>query len=115
MTVVNYANFESEVANAGCLAVVDFWADWCGPCKMLSPIIDELEQQYPDVKFCKVNVDDEQALAREFNVASIPTVLFIKDKMIVNASVGYREKADLAAIIDFYKDRTDYGHMPEQK
>ena len=113
MTKVTYDNFESEVTEAGCLAVVDFWADWCGPCKMLAPVLEELEKAYPDVKFCKVNTDEEQVLSREFNVKSIPTLLFIKDHMIVNASVGYRKREDLEAIIDFYKDRTNYGHIPE--
>ena len=112
MTVVDYQNFEQEVTNAGCLAVVDFWADWCGPCKMLSPIIEELDREYPDVKFCKVNVDEEPELSREFNITGIPTVMFIKNKTIVNVAVGYRKKEDLKTVIDFFKDKTDLGHMP---
>ena len=73
--------------------VVDFWASWCGPCKMLSPVIDALSEEMTDVTFYKVNVDDERALASHFGVSSIPTVVMIKDKQIVNQFVGYADKA----------------------
>ena len=100
MTVVNYANFESEVANAGCLAVVDFWADWCGPCKMLSPIIAEIAEEYDGkVKVGKVNVDDEPALANMFGIESIPTVMVFKGGKITGTSLGYRPKEQITALL----------------
>ena len=72
--------------------VVDFWASWCGPCMMLSPIMEELDGELPQIKFCKVNVDDERDLAMEFQIDSIPTLLCVKDGHVVKRLVGYREK-----------------------
>lgn len=112
MLDVTFDTFECEVAGAGCLAVVDFSAGWCAPCRALGPILEELEREYPDVKFCRVDVDREPALARDFNVRSVPTVLLIKNEMIVNAFVGFRKKEDIVSLLEFYKDRTDFGHMP---
>ena len=86
------ADFTAEM-EAASVAMVDFWADWCGPCKMLSPVIDALSEEMTDVTFYKVNVDDERALASKFGVSSIPTVVMIKDKQIVNQFVGYADKA----------------------
>jgi len=85
--------FNDAVAVPEKLLVVDFWASWCGPCKMLSPVIDALSEEMTDVTFYKVNVDDERALASHFGVSSIPTVVMIKDKQIVNQFVGYADKA----------------------
>ena len=84
--------FNDAVAVPEKLLVVDFWASWCGPCKMLSPVIDALSEEMTDVTFYKVNVDDERALASQFGVSSIPTVVMIKDKQIVNQFVGYADK-----------------------
>lgn len=103
MTVITKENFEKEVERHEGLVVIDIYADWCGPCKMLAPVIHELEEEYPDVKFCKINVDDERELALQFKVTSIPTVAFVKDNVFVDVSVGYVEKAKLAAIIEEYK------------
>ena len=103
MTVVTKDNFGKEVENHSGLVVIDLYADWCGPCKMLAPVLHELEGEYPDVKFCKVNVDNEPELAAAFKVSSIPMVAFVKDNTFVDVSVGYVQKAKLAAIIEEHK------------
>lgn len=95
--------FKSEIEEYAGLAVIDLWAPWCGPCRMLAPTLDELEREYPDVKFCKINVDDEPELARAFNVQSIPMVAFVKDNTFLDFSVGYVPKNKLAKMIEEYK------------
>ena len=85
--------FNDVVAVPEKLLVIDFWASWCGPSKMLSPVIDALSEEMTDIDFYKVNVDDERTLASHFGVSSIPTVVMIKDKQIVNQFVGYADKA----------------------
>ncbi len=95
------ANFEKEVMTSDVPVVVDFWASWCGPCRMVSPIIDSLAEEYGDkIKVCKVNVDAESALASEFAVVSIPTVLIIKDGKTVERSVGAKSFDDFCDMID---------------
>ena len=94
-------NFEQEVMKSDVPVVVDFWASWCGPCRMVSPIIDSLAEEYGDrIKVCKVNVDAESALASEFAVVSIPTVLIIKDGKIAERSVGAKSFDDFCDMID---------------
>lgn len=100
MTELTKNNFKEEIENYKGLAVIDLWADWCGPCRMLAPTIDELEREYPDVKFCKINVDNEPELTQMFKVQSIPTVAFVKDNTFVDISVGYVPKATLAKKIE---------------
>lgn len=94
MTNLTSKNFKAEVEEYKGLVVIDLWAEWCGPCRMLSPIIDELEKELSDVKFCKINVDDEPELTRLFKVQSIPTVALVKDNTLLDFSVGLvpREK-----------------------
>ena len=92
MTIVTLDNFEKEVMQAETPVVVDFWASWCGPCMMLAPVMEELDGELPQIKFCKVNVDDERDLAMEFQIDSIPTLLCVKDGHVVRRLVGYREK-----------------------
>ena len=75
--------------------LVDFWASWCGPCKMLSPIISEIADEHPEWKVCKVNVDEEGALAVQYGIASIPTVLLVKNGEVVAKSIGYAPKEEL--------------------
>ncbi len=87
-------NFKEEVMNG--TAVVDFWASWCGPCRMLAPVIEELAEERPDVKFFKVNVDEESDLAAAFGISSIPTVIRFDDGKIVARHLGYVGKDDLA-------------------
>ena len=92
MTTLTLDNFEQEVMQAKTPVVVDFWASWCGPCMMLAPVMEELDGELPQIKFCKVNVDDERDLAMEFQIDSIPTLLCVKNGHVVKRLVGYREK-----------------------
>ena len=92
MLKITNDNFESEVKNYNGKVLVDFFANWCGPCKMLSPIIEEIAAEHPELKVGKVNVDDEIALAMQFRVASIPTVLLFENGEVVDKFVGYRDK-----------------------
>lgn len=93
------ANFEATVASG--VAVVDFWAPWCGPCRMVAPIIEELAQEYDGkAKVCKVNTDEEQDLAVKFGIRSIPTILFLKDGKVVDQMVGAAAKQTFKQKID---------------
>ena len=94
---LNLNNFDSEIANGK--VVVDFFANWCGPCKMLGPVLEEIAQENDDIKVCKVNVDEESALAQKFGVMSIPTVLIFDEGKLVDKSVGFKNKQALLAII----------------
>lgn len=93
-------NFEQEVLHSDKPVLIDFWAPWCGPCRMLSPVISEIAEEYGDkVKVCKVNVDDEGELAASFNVMSIPTLVVVKDGKVTNSSIGVRPKAQIVEMI----------------
>lgn len=96
---LNKENFENEVEKAKGLVLVDFWAAWCGPCKMLSPIVDEVADECESVKVCKVNVDDEQELAAKFGVMSIPTLILFKNGSIANKMIGVQPKAAIMEMI----------------
>ena len=86
-------SFDSEVLNSDKPVLVDFWASWCGPCRMLAPVLAEIAREREgSVKVAKVNIDEEPALADRFRVSSIPTVLVFKDGKIVNSSVGFRPR-----------------------
>ncbi len=91
--------FAQEVLNSDKTVLVDFWASWCGPCRMLSPVVDEVAQERPDVKVCKVNIDDEQALAVEYGVMSIPTLMVFQSGKAVNTSVGVVPKAKILSML----------------
>ena len=102
MLIITKDNFHSEIEEYSGLCVIDLYADWCGPCKMLAPTLDELEREFPSVKFCKVNVDNDPEIARLFKVQSIPFVALVKDNTFVDMSVGYVPKEAIAKLIREY-------------
>ena len=97
---LNVQNFDKEVLAAKGTVLVDFWAAWCGPCRMLAPTIDEIAEEMPDVKVCKVNVDEQEALAMRYGIMSIPTLLVFRDGEPVDQSLGVQPKQ---AILEMLK------------
>ena len=97
---VTQNNFEQEVLRSDKPVLIDFWASWCGPCRMLSPVISEIVEENKDkVKVCKVNVDEERTLAAMFRVSSIPMLVVVKDGKVVNSSVGVRPKEHILRML----------------
>lgn len=92
--------FQKEVLESDKPVIVDFWATWCGPCRMLGPVIAELAEEHPEIKVCKVNVDDEPDLAQEYGVMSIPFVASFKAGQLHKSSVGVQPKEALLALLD---------------
>ena len=90
---LNKDSFHHEVMNSDKPVLLDFWAPWCGPCRRVVPIVEEIAQERSDIKVGKINIEDEQALAREFRVMSIPTLLVVKNGQVVNRSVGVKSKS----------------------
>ena len=93
-------NFEDEVLRDPGLIVIDFWAEWCQPCKMMAPIFDELNKEEDKVKFCKINVDEQPNLASMFGIDSIPTLAVVQDRHTLTGMVGVHEKADIKAMLE---------------
>jgi len=92
-------NFEAEVLTEKRPVLVDFWATWCGPCKMLVPIVDGLADELTEVKVCKVNVDEQSELVEKYGVMTVPTLLIFKDGKVVSTSVGMKPKADILEML----------------
>ncbi len=92
-------NFDTEVAEHKGKVLVDFWASWCPPCKMLAPVVDEVAEEVTDVKFCKINVDEQPELAMKFKVASIPTLIVFADGEEMNRSLGFISKDAVKELI----------------
>ena len=99
VVTITKENFRTEVLESDKPVLVDFWAAWCGPCRMLSPVVDEIAEETGSVKVGKVNVDEQPALAEQFGVASIPTLILFKDGKAVETSVGVRPKAASLAML----------------
>ena len=96
---VNRNNFNQEVLNSDKPVLMDFWAPWCGPCRMVAPLVEEIAEERPDIKVVKINVDEEQELAMRFGVMSIPTLVVMKNGQVVNQAIGARPKAQILAML----------------
>ena len=102
MSVVHITkdNFQALVTEAPNTVLLDFWAVWCGPCKMIAPIVEQIAEEYPDITVGKVDVDQQMELAVKFGITSIPTLVVLKNGTVTATSVGYRPKADILALLD---------------
>ena len=96
---VNKDNFNQEVLNSDKPVLMDFWAPWCGPCRMVAPLVEEIAKERSDIKVVKINVDEEQELAMQFGVMSIPTLVVMKNGKIANQVTGARPKAQILAML----------------
>ena len=99
ITNITKENFDKEVMQAEGTVLSDFWAAWCGPCRMIAPAVEKIAEERPDVKVCKVTIDDEQELAIKYGVMSIPTLMVVKNGEIVNTAVGLRPKEEIEALL----------------
>lgn len=99
ITTITKDNFENEIVKADKPVLVDFWASWCGPCRMLSPTIDEIAEEHPEIKVCKINIDDEAELAIRHGVMSVPTLMIFKNGGIAQTAVGVRPKDEILDLL----------------
>lgn len=97
--MLNESSFESEVLKCDKTVLVDFFADWCGPCQMLSPIIKEISEERNDIKVCKLNVDNAPSIAMKYKIVSIPFIAVFKNGVIVNKTLGYQSKEDILKLL----------------
>ncbi len=99
ITTITKENFEQEILKADKPVLVDFWASWCGPCRMLGPTIDEIAEEHPEIKVCKINIDDEAELAIRHGVMSVPTLMIFKNGEIVQTAIGVRPKEEILDLL----------------
>ena len=99
ITTITKDNFENEIVKADKPVLVDFWASWCGTCRMLSPTIDEIAEEHPEIKVCKINIDDEAELAIRHGVMSVPTLMIFKNGEIAQTAVGVRPKDEILDLL----------------
>ena len=92
-------NFNTEVMNSEKTVLIDFYADWCGPCRMVGPILEQIAEEHPEYKICKVNVEDQPELAEKFEVMNIPALFVVKGGEIVNSALGARPKAQILELL----------------
>lgn len=97
---LNHKNYQTEVLEDKRTVLIDFYADWCMPCKMLAPVVEEIAMEHPDVKVVKVNIDEEPELAQQFQVMSIPTLVVMKDGKQASKSIGVRPKKDILKMLE---------------
>ena len=97
---LNGESFESVVLKSDKTVLIDLYADWCGPCKMLAPIIEKIAKEHPEYLVCKVNVDKEEALARKFRVMSIPMLVVMRDGDVIESAVGYRTEENILEMLE---------------
>lgn len=98
--IVNGENYEAEVIKSDKTVLLDFYADWCGPCKMLTPIVEKISEEEANVKVCKINVDDSPELAANFKIMSIPTLIVMKDGKETAKAIGMRSKAEIIKMLN---------------
>lgn len=98
--VITSKNFEEEVLKSDKPVIVDFWASWCGPCRTLSPTLEEIAKEHPEIKICKCNVDEENELAKQYNVMSIPFLAAFKNGKLVNYSIGVQSKEKILSLLE---------------
>ena len=99
VVTITKENFEDEVTKSEKNVLLDFWATWCGPCRMVSPVVDEIAEENPDIKVGKVNVDEQPELAGAFQIQSIPTLVSIKNGIIADVAVGAKDKKSILAMV----------------